>query len=85
MSDRKCIICSRPLPSPQASNPDAVPEGYCVYHAQAYSGLLSHYRTWAEAYGKLPWKEYLSRIVEQNETGSWIREIAEAELKKAQK
>ena len=76
MGAPRCAICTRIAVG-------GIKQGrYCVYHSQAYEGLLAHYKTWISAYGELPWQQYLERIVKMNETGEWIKDIATAELKK---
>ena len=74
MTVQKCAICSRPASDSRGGRT------YCVYHTQAYDGVVSHYKDWITAYGGLTWQEYLYNIVKMKESGDWIKEIAEAEL-----
>ena len=76
MAAKKCALCSRFIV--QDSNHGR----YCVYHTQAYDALVAHYNSWNAAYGKLSWNEYLEKMIKMQETGHWIRQIAEAELQK---
>lgn len=47
---------------------------------KAYSNLISAYTNWKTAYGELPWEAYLRRIIALSEAGTWVKEVAEAEL-----
>jgi len=47
----------------------------------AYTNLLEKYEAWREALG-LSWREYLSEVVRNPYTGSWVREVAEHLLKR---
>jgi hypothetical protein len=67
----KCAACSR----------DA--EGkYCRYHSQALERLREHYGAWVKAYGDMQWGDYLAKVSKMEETGSWVKEVVEAEMKK---
>jgi len=66
----KCRACSR-----DASNE------FCTYHEQAYDALKKNYDAWRVAYGKISWKEYLERLLELKETGSWVKDVIMLELK----
>jgi len=66
----KCRACSR-----DASNK------FCTYHERAYSALKKNYDAWRDAYGKISWREYLERLLELKETGSWVKDVIMLELK----
>jgi len=67
----KCKACSR----------DASQNEFCTYHEQAYDVLKKNYDVWCDAYGKLSWGEYLEKLLELKETGSWIKDVIMLELK----
>jgi hypothetical protein len=67
----KCAACSR----------DAK-EKYCKYHLQALEQLKSHYGRWVDAYGGISWQDYMQKLLKMEETGSWVREVIEQEMKK---
>jgi hypothetical protein len=48
----------------------------------ASESLAAHYRAWVDAYGGISWQEFLSRLLKMRETGSWVKEVIEAELEK---
>jgi len=67
----KCRACGR----------DASSNEFCNYHEQAYDALKKNYDLWRDAYGKISWKEYLERLLELKETGSWVKDVILLELK----
>lgn len=67
----KCKACSR----------DASSDEFCIYHEQAYDALKKNYDAWQDAYGKISWKEYLEKLLELKETGSWVKDVIMLELK----
>ncbi|MEO9296332.1 MAG: hypothetical protein ABI347_12135 [Nitrososphaera sp.] len=69
----KCAACSH----------DGAAGKYCRYHLQAFEQLQKHYKTWVRAYGEMSWDSYLAKVKEMKETGDWVREVIEAETKKA--
>lgn len=72
MAMQKCAACLR-----QASS-----GMYCLHHNQALESLTGHYKAWVDAYGSISWQDFLSRLSKMQETGSWIKEVIEVELKK---
>jgi hypothetical protein len=52
---------------------------YCVHHSQALDSLLNHYKAWVEAYGRISMDDFMNKLLEMKETGSWIREVIAAE------
>ncbi len=67
----KCIACSR----------EASANKFCNYHENAYNTLKKNYDVWKDGYGKISWKEYLERLLERKETGSWVKDVIILELK----
>ena len=57
---------------------------YCDAHNIAKKNLEDRFKDWQKAYGKLTWKEYLTRMVDDHEIpiGNWAREVADYLLKK---
>jgi hypothetical protein len=43
--------------------------------------MTSHYRAWVDAYGGISWKDFLNKLSKMQETGSWVKEVIEAESK----
>ncbi|HEU4605569.1 MAG TPA: hypothetical protein VFS46_04960 [Nitrososphaera sp.] len=73
MTTEKCAACHR----------KAMPDGrYCLHHRQALDSVTGHYRVWVDAYGGISWEEFLIRLSKMQETGSWVKEVIEAESKK---
>jgi hypothetical protein len=69
----KCTACHR----------KALPcNEYCLHHKQAFDSMINHYKAWVNAYGRISWKEFLTKLLSMQETGSWIKEVIEVELKK---
>jgi hypothetical protein len=40
---------------------------------------MNHYKAWVEAYGRISMQDFMDRLLELKETGSWIREVIAAE------
>ena len=69
----KCTVCHR----------KALPDSeYCLHHKQAFDSMNNHYKTWVNAYGRISWEEFLTKLLSMPETGRWIKEVIEVELKK---
>ena len=71
----KCTVCTR-----KVSNDI---DKHCLYHTQAYDNLKKHYKIWNKAFDGLSWTNYMNKLLELNETGSWIKEVINAEIKNA--
>lgn len=69
----KCAACARETDSSGR---------YCSYHARALGQLKSHYDSWVDAYGGISLQDYMKRLHKMEETGQWIKEVIEAEMKK---
>ncbi len=39
--------------------------------------LEKGYKAWKRGYGELQWTEYLDKIRRNEETGQWVKEVAE--------
>jgi hypothetical protein len=72
MTMPKCAACHR-----QASSGK-----YCLHHGKAMESLNSHYMGWIDAYGGISWQDFLAKLSKMQETGSWVKEVIEVELKK---
>jgi hypothetical protein len=70
----KCAVCTQ-----KVSNQNK----YCLYHKQAYDNLIKHYKIWNKAFDGLSWTNYMNKLLELKETGSWVKEVISAELKTA--
>lgn len=68
----RCILCVR----------KAIQEKYCEYHYEALQSLRVHYEIWKSRYGDISWDDYLNRLQKMKNTGKWIKEVIEIELKK---
>lgn len=62
----KCLLCSR-----------ETDDDLCRYHAGARKNLESAYAEWVKAYGSLEWKAYLDRVITNDQTGQWAKEVAQ--------
>jgi hypothetical protein len=70
---KDCCACSRKV---------STTKRYCSYHSQALDHIKEHYMKWVHAYGLVSWNDFLNRLLNMNETGSWIKEVISVELKK---
>ncbi|HEX2106460.1 MAG TPA: hypothetical protein VHF28_01900 [Nitrososphaera sp.] len=70
----KCIICHRKA---------LLGDKYCVHHKQAFENMINHYKAWINAYGRVSWEEFLIRLSDMQETGSWVKEVIARELEKS--
>jgi hypothetical protein len=61
----KCLLCNR----------DAT-TSLCEYHQEAEKRLRDGYRTWVRAYGSIEWNVYLDRVIMNDQTGLWAKEVA---------
>jgi len=68
-----CIVCHRKA---------LLGDNYCLHHKQAYNSMISHYKTWVNAYDRISWEEFLTKLYGMQETGVWIKEVIEMELKR---
>jgi hypothetical protein len=64
-----CLICSR-----------ATADKYCEYHYKSFDKLISNYTSWKRALGDISWVDYLTKLLDLQETGSSIKDIIEKEL-----
>jgi hypothetical protein len=65
--ERQCPICNRR----RAEN-----ETLCAYHQRAYINLREKYDQWKTALG-ISWDEYLREVIDNPNTGEWVREVAQ--------
>lgn len=70
MTRAVCAACSRKTVSDKK---------YCVNHSQAYDSLSNHYKEWVRAYGRISMQEFMDKLLEMKETGTWVREVIAAE------
>jgi hypothetical protein len=69
--EKKCFACAR----------KASTNKYCFYHAQAFDNLKEHYKIWVHAYDTISWNDFLNKLLQMNETGSWVKDVIIVELK----
>jgi hypothetical protein len=71
--NKKCAACYR----------EVVAKGkkYCIYHSQAYNCLQKLYDVWVHAYGGISKVDYMNKLLTLRQTGSWVKEIINEELK----
>jgi hypothetical protein len=67
---KKCTTCSRKVLK------------YCFYHSQALDDIKKYYKRWVHAYGIISWNDFLNKLLNMDETGSWIKEVIAIELKR---
>ncbi len=62
---KECDICLRP----------ALEQGnLCKCHAEAKHSLEDASAAWKRAY-KIEWKEYLEKVIDEEDLGDWAREV----------
>ena len=72
MTPQKCAACHR----------KAMPGNkYCLHHDQAFTCLTEHYKAWVNAYGRISMDDFMNKLRGMEETGSWVKEVIEVELK----
>jgi hypothetical protein len=64
----KCRLCRRESETGSS---------LCRYHQRARAALEEGYRAWKYAYGEMSWTEYLDSIKRNEDTGQWVKEVAE--------
>ncbi|MEM3712527.1 MAG: hypothetical protein QXR97_03210 [Thermoproteota archaeon] len=69
----KCIVCSRII-----EESSKMP--FCSLHIRAYSNLAAKYGDWKRAYGELSPREFLEKIVKNEHSGRWVKEVVQAIL-----
>jgi hypothetical protein len=71
--NNKCAACYR----------EVVDKGqkYCIYHIQAYDSLQKQYDAWVHAYGGISKVDYMNKLLTLSQTGSWVKEVINEELK----
>jgi hypothetical protein len=71
--NKRCASCYR----------EVVAKGkkYCIYHSQAYDSLQKQYDAWVHAYGGMSKVVYMKKLLTLAQTGSWVKEVINEELK----
>jgi hypothetical protein len=72
MTIQKCAACHRK--ALQGTK-------YCMHHDQAFHRLMEHHKAWVTAYGGISMDDFMNKILGMEETGSWIKEVIEIEMK----
>ena len=72
---KECVVCSRKITT--------ISKKYCLLHSEAFDSIQKKYNSWYIAYGGISWVDYLNKLLEIDETGSWIKEVSSAELKES--
>jgi hypothetical protein len=62
-----CAICDRVVVDQKK---------FCHYHQEALGRLQETFEDWRKASG-IGWQEYLDKLCQIDETGQWVREVAE--------
>ncbi len=52
---------------------------YCNLHERARSNIVKKYDVWRMAL-EISWEEYLSEIMQNDYSGSWVKEVAEQQM-----
>jgi len=73
MTTQKCAACHRISVSESK---------YCIHHKQAFDILVNNYKTWVDGFGGFLWQDYLIRLSKMQETGNWVKQVIDVELKK---
>jgi hypothetical protein len=66
-NDKTCFICKRKVETHKE---------LCNYHFIALLNIEKSFQTWRDAYGNLDWMEYLKKLIENEENGIWVQEVA---------
>ncbi|WEU40899.1 MAG: hypothetical protein OdinLCB4_003015 [Candidatus Odinarchaeum yellowstonii] len=53
-----------------------VGEELCENHKSAYTSIIEAFKKWQTAL-QIDWRDYLKKIIENEYTGRWAREVAE--------
>lgn len=74
---KNCVACYR----------EVVARGkkYCMYHSQAYDSLKKQYEAWVRAYGGISWHDYIMKLLTLDQTGTWVKDVINIELKESKK
>jgi hypothetical protein len=75
--NKKCAACYREVV--------AKDKKFCIYHSQAYVSLKKQYDAWVKAYGGISWDDYLKKLLTLDQTGSWVKDVINLELKELKK
>jgi hypothetical protein len=75
--NKKCATCYREVV--------AKDKKFCIYHSQAYDSLKKQYDAWVKAYGGISWDDYLKKLLSMEQTGSWVKDVINLELKESKK
>lgn len=43
--------------------------------------MKAEYDMWSERYGDISWRNYLRKLLSLSETGQWVKDVAEFELR----
>jgi hypothetical protein len=76
-NNKKCAACYREV---VAKN-----KKFCIYHSQSNDSLKKQYDAWVKAYGGISWDDYLKKLLTLDQTGSWVKEVINLELKESKK
>jgi hypothetical protein len=74
---QKCAACYRQV--------EAKGKKYCIYHVQAHDSLQKQYTAWVNAYEGISKKDYMKKLLSLEETGSWVKDVINIELKESKK
>lgn len=74
---QKCAACYRQVV--------AKGKKYCIYHTQAYDSLQKQYIAWVNAYGGISQKDYMKKMLSLDETGSWVKDVINIQLRESKK
>jgi hypothetical protein len=71
--NKSCAACYR----------EVVAKGkkYCIYHTQAFANLQNQYGAWVHAYGGISETDYMNKLLTLSQTGSWVKDVINEELK----
>lgn len=65
----KCVICGK-----------NAAERFCYFHEKAYENVKKKYKLWNKAV-TISQEEYLNKVVDNPNTGLWVKEVAKYLLK----
>ena len=68
----KCVLCKKE---------EVIEKGLCQYHNKAQINLKNGFIKWKDGYGEMSWRTYLIENSRLSETGKYVKEVIEYNLK----
>ncbi|MHA1239074.1 MAG: hypothetical protein ACTSSJ_07580 [Candidatus Odinarchaeia archaeon] len=72
------------MPCPVCGEDSEIEDGFCEKHHKAHENIKTMFSEWKKALN-ISWEEYLGKIIENDNTGKWAKEVADYLLKNNRK